>query len=177
MQQSQPPKKLKVNLTKERTIKATKCIAYAEVLEKLLAAAVGHSCKECDDWLTFKHIKIGTCLVIKWTCPNGQAGHSSGSWASQPMLSGMYAGNLLVPTALILSGNNFTKVALMAKFLNLNFISKASFFRLVYIFFYFYAVHCYFSQIQSFGSAPVLYCSASYSSCSYPPQGLISLYL
>ena len=55
---------------------------------------MGHSCKECDDWLTFKHIKIGTCLVVKWTCPNGQAGHSSGSWASQTMLRGMYAGNV-----------------------------------------------------------------------------------
>ena len=123
------PRKLRVQMSKEQAIKAQKCIAYTDVIEQLLKAVVGETCKNCEDMIEFKQIKLGTCLVIKWRCPNYQSGHSSGTWASQPMLHGMYAGNLLVPACLLLSGNNFAKLALMAKFLNLNFVSKSMFYR------------------------------------------------
>ena len=124
-----PPRNLRLQMSKEQAIKSKKCIAYNDIIEQLLKAVVGENCKRCDDMIEFKQIKLGTCLVVKWKCPNYKAGHSSGTWASQPMLHGMYAGNLLVPSCLVLSGNNFAKLALMAKFLNLNFVSKAMFYR------------------------------------------------
>ena len=124
-----PAPKLRLQMTKEQAIKAKKSIVYNEAIELLLKAIVGESCKKCQDIIDFKQIKVGTCLVIKWKCPNYQSGHASGSWSSQPMLHGMHAGNLLVPSTVVLSGNNFAKIALMAKFLNLGFLSKAAFYR------------------------------------------------
>ena len=125
---SATPAQLAVKMTNEGAIRTTKCIAFNECLKKLLQFAVGTKCKECGTDLAFRDVMKGTCLVLMWECAlNGK--HHKGSWASQPRLHNMYAGNLITPTCLLLSGNSYAKVALMAKFLNLGFTSASSFYR------------------------------------------------
>ena len=121
--------KLRVNMTKYQAVNSKKCIAFNDCLEKLLRAAVGTECNKCHADLIYNHVIRGSCLLIKWGCPSGK--HQQGIWSSQPRLEGMYAGNLLIPTCLLFSGNNYAKVALMARFLNLGFVGQSNFYRLV----------------------------------------------
>ncbi|XP_065109924.1 uncharacterized protein [Paramisgurnus dabryanus] len=70
----------------------------------------------------------GTAAIIKWTCPRG---HSVWKWTSQPCLKfGMNAGDFLLSSNILLSGNNFAKVALLFKFMNIKMVSRTSFFRI-----------------------------------------------
>lgn len=56
------------------------------------------------------------------------AGHEVYSWTSQPQLpNGIYLGNFQASTSVTLSGNNFTKVALFAKFLGMGFPTKSTY--------------------------------------------------
>ena len=50
-------------------------------------------------------------------------------WSSQPMYNGMRVGNMLLSLCLLLSGNSYTKIALLFKFVNLKFISKTLFYQ------------------------------------------------
>ena len=75
-------------------------------------------CHECGAVVTKKHHSTqGTQLFVTLTCING---HTK-LWKSQPMLEGMAAGNLLMSSSILLSGSSYTKVALLAEILNLNF--------------------------------------------------------
>lgn len=50
------------------------------------------------------------------------AGHDVYYWTSQPKLpNGIFLGNFQALSAVTVSGNNFTKIALFAKFLSLGF--------------------------------------------------------
>ena len=69
---------------------------------------------------------VGTCLVVSWTC---DAGHFGGRWAAQPTCSNVKAGNLVLASSLLLSGNSLTKVGLMFKFSNLQYFSKSLFYQ------------------------------------------------
>jgi len=52
-------------------------------------------------------------------------------WCSQPVLNNrLHAGDLLTSAAILFSGNNYTKVALFAKFMHLPFVCKSTFFKL-----------------------------------------------
>lgn len=52
-------------------------------------------------------------------------------WASQPVLrDGAMLGNMKILAAILLSGNNYTKVALMCKFANMGLPSQSSFSRI-----------------------------------------------
>ena len=42
----------------------------------------------------------------------------------------MNVGDLVLASSIVMSGNNFTKVALLAKFMNLSMISNATFLRM-----------------------------------------------
>ncbi|KAF1389897.1 hypothetical protein PFLUV_G00052300 [Perca fluviatilis] len=56
-------------------------------------------------------------MSVEWICPNG---HCLWRWNSQPVLKfGMQAGDFLLSTNILLSGNNYTKVALLFKFMNM----------------------------------------------------------
>lgn len=123
-------KSLRVQMTKQQCIESKKCIAYNVCLEKLVEIAVGSECPICHSDLKFTQVKRGTCLLLQWECREDPK-HKKGNWASQPRLEGMYAGNLLLPTSLLLSGNNYRKVALMAKFFNLGFFAESNFYRYV----------------------------------------------
>lgn len=68
---------------------------------------------------------IGSALHLKWTC---RKGHIVKKWCSQPVLNRrMNSGDLQFASAVLLSGNNFQKISLFAKFLNLPAISNTTF--------------------------------------------------
>ncbi|XP_053388891.1 uncharacterized protein LOC123544069 [Mercenaria mercenaria] len=61
-------------------------------------------------------------------CPKS---HNSLTWTSQPVLpNGVMVGNFKIYAAIVMSGNNYSKVALMAKFMRLGFPSASMFDRI-----------------------------------------------
>ncbi|XP_063051991.1 uncharacterized protein LOC134446516 [Engraulis encrasicolus] len=65
-------------------------------------------------------------MIVEWVCPNG---HRVWRWTSQPVLKfGMQAGDFLLSTNILLSGSNYTKVALMFKFMNMGMVNPTTFF-------------------------------------------------
>ena len=90
----------------------------------LLTDLHGNTCKKQGCGLALKFTKryVGTCLVVLWTC---YTGHFGGRWPAQPTCSNVKAGNLVLASSLLLSGNSFTKVGLMFKFCNLQYFSKS----------------------------------------------------
>lgn len=57
--------------------------------------------------------------------------HIKHRWCSQPLLNnGLHSGDLMIAAAVLCSGNNFSKVELMAKILKLHFPSQSSFTRM-----------------------------------------------
>ena len=62
-------------------------------------------------------------LLATLKCINGHA-HT---WNSQPVIKGMAAGNLLMSSAILLSGATFTKIATLAEILGLCFFSEKTF--------------------------------------------------
>ena len=58
-------------------------------------------------------------------------GHEVNRWSSSPMLpNGVYSANLQAVSSVVVSGNNFAKIALFAKFLGLAFPGSSSFYRI-----------------------------------------------
>ena len=109
-------------------IKGQKCIVYVSIILQLLQLIYGLVCKKSGcvrDVLYTVHGR-GTAVLVKWQCSGGHAG---GKWWSQPKFKGVYAGNLHMASALIMSGNNFSKIHLMTKFFKLHCFSESSFYR------------------------------------------------
>ncbi|XP_076150069.1 uncharacterized protein LOC143133954 [Alosa pseudoharengus] len=81
----------------------------------------------CDSVAPF-HINItykGTAMIAEWICPNG---HSLWRWNSQPVMKfGMQAGDFLLSTNILLSGNNYGKVSLLFKFMNMGMVNPNTF--------------------------------------------------
>ncbi|KAF1384369.1 hypothetical protein PFLUV_G00117620 [Perca fluviatilis] len=68
----------------------------------------------------------GTASILKWTCP---IGHIVWRWSSQPTVKyGMLAGDFMLATNILLSGSNYSKVALLLKFMNMGMVDHSSFF-------------------------------------------------
>lgn len=65
----------------------------------------------------------GTLLFVALTCINNH--HST--WQSQPLLNRMAAGNLLLSSAILLSGATYTKIAAFADILKMQFFSEKTF--------------------------------------------------
>ncbi|XP_052410122.1 uncharacterized protein LOC127956322 [Carassius gibelio] len=60
----------------------------------------------------------GTAMSVEWICPNGH---------SQPVLKfDMQAGDFLLSTNILFSGNNYTKVALLFKFMNMRMVNPST---------------------------------------------------
>ncbi|XP_045924706.1 uncharacterized protein LOC123982847 [Micropterus dolomieu] len=67
----------------------------------------------------------GTATSVEWICPNG---HSLWRWNSQPVMKcGTQAGDFLLSTNILLSGNDYAKVALLFKFMNMVMVKKNTF--------------------------------------------------
>ena len=60
-----------------------------------------------------------------------QKGHTLHRWCSQPVLNrGVHSGDLMLASSVVLSGSNFQKVTMFAKFLQLPILSKSTFYRM-----------------------------------------------
>ena len=84
------------------------------------------SCLEKDCNALIQNVKesfVGCALKINWQCADGH----SGDWHSSKLSKKLYINNLLLASSLLFSGNNFTKISLLAKCLNLAFFSKTTF--------------------------------------------------
>ncbi|XP_071489552.1 uncharacterized protein, partial [Diadema antillarum] len=68
----------------------------------------------------------GSAAHVTWECP---LGHET-KWCSQEVINGSHVGDMKLASAVVLSGNNITKVCLMAQFADLSFISPSTFFAL-----------------------------------------------
>ena len=109
-------------------VQMEKCIVFTDRILDLLQMVHGGNCNRSDCCRRWEYIKtyVGSCLVVTWKCSSG---HFGGSWSAQPLTNRMRAGNLLLSSCLLLSGNSYTKTALFFKFLNLKFISKSLFYQ------------------------------------------------
>nr|XP_055023118.1 uncharacterized protein LOC129413459 [Misgurnus anguillicaudatus] len=69
----------------------------------------------------------GTAVILQWVCPNE---HCVWQWNSQPTFKfGMQAGDFMLATNILLSGNNFAKISLLFQFMNMKIVDRATFFR------------------------------------------------
>ncbi|XP_041944101.1 uncharacterized protein LOC121706417 isoform X2 [Alosa sapidissima] len=70
----------------------------------------------------------GTGAVLEWLCPFG---HSQWKWNSQPTLKfGMQGGDFMLSTNILLSGNNYRKVALLFKFMAMGMVTESAYYRI-----------------------------------------------
>ncbi|XP_062379106.1 uncharacterized protein LOC134067711 isoform X2 [Sardina pilchardus] len=70
----------------------------------------------------------GTAAVVEWMCPQG---HSVWRWSSQPMFKyGMLVGDFMLASNILLSGNNYAKISLLFKFMNMGMVERSNFFRI-----------------------------------------------
>ena len=81
-------------------------------------------CKVCREAITVTENISGAVLSIKWNCCNGH----SDSWSSYDVLT-VKKNQIVCMAAILLSGNNFTKFDLLAKFLSLETISESVFYK------------------------------------------------
>jgi len=74
-----------------------------------------------DKWHCLCLMNFTTLPLSYQICPNG---YCLWRWNSQPVLKfGMQAGDFLLSTNILLSGNNYTKVALLFKFMNIQMVN------------------------------------------------------
>ena len=111
-------------VTPANVVETEYCITSSTKIIGLLYRIHGHLCKRigCDQQVQFQKTFVGTCLVVNWRC---SAGHFGGRWAAQPTCENIRAGNLLLASAIALSGNSFTKIGFLFKVMRLQFISKS----------------------------------------------------
>lgn len=103
------------------------CLVYRRCLLKLASTNVNKICsvEGCNSAITLRTENIGSALYIYWEC---EQKHEVYRWCSQPVLNRhLHGGDLQIASALLCSGNNFSKMALYAKFLRLYFPGKVKF--------------------------------------------------
>ncbi|KAL3874220.1 hypothetical protein ACJMK2_037265 [Sinanodonta woodiana] len=108
-------------------LRDTPYIVFSSCLENMLNFSISSVCNfdKCTEIVSRKQEVVGSALYVKWVC-NG--GHMVHKWCSQPILNNrLHAGDLLLAAAILFSGNNFKKVAMLAKFLRLPFPGESSF--------------------------------------------------
>lgn len=90
----------------------------------------------CNKELMFQHKSRGATITLQWEC---EAGHK-GQWSSSEVVvrkggQDVFSNDILWCACCFLSGNNYTKLQLMGKFLNMAMPDKSTFSR--YMNFYF----------------------------------------
>lgn len=110
------------DMSRTRNIYCLADICYLVLLSKVQLACNVKGCKKLVKFSLSEH---GSAVAVTWKCDG--AGHNVYNWTSQPQLiNGIYLGNFQALTAITVSGNNFTKIALFCKFLGLGFPSTRS---------------------------------------------------
>ncbi|XP_070545555.1 uncharacterized protein [Ptychodera flava] len=103
------------------------CLTYMQQLLVLANAKINSIChvSNCKGAVQVSKEVICSALYLKWACP---ANHTNFKWCSQPLLNRrLHSGDLITSAAILLSGNNYGKIHLFAKMLNLKIVSKATF--------------------------------------------------
>ncbi|KAI8493046.1 hypothetical protein Bbelb_290500 [Branchiostoma belcheri] len=68
---------------------------------------------------------VGSGIILKWTCVDD---HLQWKWGSQPRFKfNLQGGDFMLASSLLLSGNNYSKVNLMFKFMNMGFVCPTTF--------------------------------------------------
>nr|XP_022297616.1 uncharacterized protein LOC111106987 [Crassostrea virginica] len=107
-----------------------KVLAFEEQLLMLAKTKIDDKClvKGCSEPVAISTKYVGTALYIIWSCSNS---HTKHRWCSQPVLNkGLHSGDLVMSAAVLCSGNNFSKVKLMANMINLHLPSPSSYTRI-----------------------------------------------
>lgn len=117
-----------LEVTPEEAIKMEKCIVFTDVIISLLTDVHGHTCgrQGCGRVLEYRKTYVGTCLVVSWRC---NAGNFGGRWAAQPTCKQVRAGNLILASSLLFSGNSYRKIGMMFKFCNIQYFSQTLFYQ------------------------------------------------
>ncbi|XP_070191418.1 uncharacterized protein [Littorina saxatilis] len=99
---------------------STLCLAFVHQLKALAAVSIRKcSTAGCEHVPAVKEGFTGSALYLRWECVKGHVSHT---WCAQPTLPNkIHCGDFLVSTCILLSGNNYAKLALWAKVLNLPF--------------------------------------------------------
>lgn len=82
--------------------------------------------------LNFKHLHLTNMCYTEtkfvFSCQTCKTGHLVHKWCSQPILNRTsHSVDLLFSAAIILSGNNYQKMATFANFLRMPFVSSSTF--------------------------------------------------
>lgn len=102
--------------------KEKKFIVFESQLNKLFV----HCQKCCGPIDTTSQKTRGSMIIITANCINGHAT----TWQSQPSIDGSGAGNLLIPAAILFSGNTYKRIADFAKYINLEFVSSSYYYKI-----------------------------------------------
>ncbi|KAH3843922.1 hypothetical protein DPMN_117457 [Dreissena polymorpha] len=104
-----------VDLVRER-----KCIAFDRNLLELARLKVTSVCdrKNCRSNVKMTTKRVGSSTTIQWKCE--AKAHLVKQWSSQPVVRKKPAGDIILSTAILVSGNNYEKVRLLATVMNLN---------------------------------------------------------
>ncbi|KAL5011556.1 hypothetical protein ScPMuIL_010107 [Solemya velum] len=103
------------------------CIVYVECLKNSASIKVECICdrKRCKQQVEITTSTVGSAFYFTLKCLNG---HIVYKWVSQPVLNrGLHGGDLLSAAAIVVSGNNFAKITLFAKFMKLYFLGSNTF--------------------------------------------------
>lgn len=79
----------------------------------------------CTALPNIRHHFVGVTIIVNCVCSSGHKYRFS----SSHQVNDIYANDLQAAASLILSGSNYAKVERMAKFLNLEFLSKSTYYR------------------------------------------------
>ncbi|XP_062568780.1 uncharacterized protein LOC134230925 [Saccostrea cucullata] len=104
----------------DQVFKAEKFVAYEDQLLMLAKTKIDDSClvKGCSEQVVISTKCVGSALTLF-------------GWCSQPVLNrGLHSGDLVVSVAVLCSGNNFSKVELMGRIMNLHLPSQSAFTRI-----------------------------------------------
>lgn len=105
-------------------------LIYYNQLLNLATANIQKTCshKGCGLGVEIKKEVVASALYLKWICPDG---HTLYRWCSQPILNrGVHIGDLMLTASTVLSGSNFQKISMFAKFLHLPILSKSTFYKM-----------------------------------------------
>jgi len=107
----------------------SKCCHFVCSVHKLLEL-IGTNCrtKGCDKKCHITYTYCGSCMVMKGMCGDGHGF----TWTSSDTLANkagcnVFTDNLDIASAVQLSGNNFAKILLFFRFLNIPVISETTF--------------------------------------------------
>ena len=120
-------------------ISDNKFIVFESCLDDLICR-----CKKCGKAIVENKKRfIGSALSLEITCING---HTT-KWNSQPFINRMAAGNLLLCSAILFSGNTFSRISQFAQFSNLKFPRKDCY-NSIQKLYLFPTIHSYWSSQQ-----------------------------